>query len=232
MQNLILKFVASARAAGLRISTSETLDCLNQLQHIDPLEESQFSRTLRANFANSHRDQRLFNHLYDLFFHELRDNENLSGAEKISHIKNEIKIRLKADMDNDGPMAPIIDFLDGNPASYLQRLRQIESEGTGTTGGVGSGFGGMVRRLDIMLAINRAGVSVSQFLAKNRTRIHWETRQDIEAHYQQRMDSALRLLTGNRTSGHGRHKIRKSYDRHLGKLGETAFTSLTRKEVE
>ncbi len=232
MQNLILKFVDSARAAGLRISTSETLDCLNQLQHIDPLEESQFSRTLRANFAKSHRDQHLFNHLYDLFFHELRDNENLSGSEKISHIKNEIKIRLKADMGNDGPMVPIIEFLDGNPANYLQRLRQIESEGTGTTRGVGSGFGGMVRRLDIMLAINRAGVSVSQFLAKNRTRIHWETRQDIETHYQQRRDSALRLLTGNRTSGNKRQRTRKSYDRHLGKLGETAFTSLTRKEVE
>ena len=88
MQNLILKFIATARAAGLRISTSETLDCLNQLQHIDPLEESQFSRTLRANFAKSHRDQHLFNHLYELFFHELRNGENLSGSEKISPFKS------------------------------------------------------------------------------------------------------------------------------------------------
>ena len=68
MQNLLLKFVDSARAAGLRISTSETLDCLNQLEHIDPLNESQFSRTLRTNFAKSHRDQHLFDHLYQLFF--------------------------------------------------------------------------------------------------------------------------------------------------------------------
>jgi len=232
MQNLILKFVDSARAAGLRISTSETLDCLNQLQHIDPLEEAQFSRTLRTNFAKSHRDQRLFNHLYDLFFHELRENENLGGSEKISHIKDEIKMLLKTDMDADSPMAIIIDFMDGNPASYLQRLRQIESEGTGTTRGVGSGFGGMVRRLDIMLAINRTSASVSQFLAENRSRVHWETRQDIEAHYQQRLSSALRLLTGNRSGKSSRRRIRKSYDRHLGKLGETAFTSLTRKEIE
>jgi uncharacterized protein len=232
MQNLILKFVSSARAAGLRISTSETLDCLRQLQHIDPLEESQFSRTLRANFAKSHRDQHLFNHLYDLFFHELRDAESLSAAEKIAPIKKEIRSQLKTDMDMDGPMAPLMDFLDGNPASYLQRLRQIESEGTSTTRGVGTGFGSMVRRLDIMLAINRASASVSQFLIQNRTRIHWETRQDIETHYQQRLDSALRLLTGNRTTGKSRKRIRKSYDRHLGKLGETAFSSLTRKEVQ
>ena len=199
MQKLILKFVASARAAGLRISTSETLDCLNQLQHIDPLKESQFSRTLRANFAKSHRDQHLFNQLYDLFFHELRHDTNLSGSEKISHVKKEIKTRLEANMDQDGAMASIIDFLDGDPASYLQRLRQIESQGTGTTRGVGTGFGGMVRRLEIMLAINRTSISISQFLVQNRTRIHWETRQDIETHYRQRLNSALRLLTGNRS---------------------------------
>ena len=232
MQNLILKFIASARAAGLRISTSETLDCLNQLQHIDPLKESQFSCTLRTNFAKSHRDQQLFNHLYDLFFHELRDAENLSGSEKISPIKKEIKTHLKTNMDTDGPMAPLMDFLDGNPAGYLQKLREIESEGTGTTSGVGSGLGGMVRRLDIMLAINRTSVSVSDFLAKNRTRIHWETRQDIEAHYRQQLNSALRLLTRHRTTGSIQSKKRKSYDRHLGKLGEVSFTSLTRKEVE
>ena len=232
MQNLILKFVTSARAAGLRISTSETLDCLNQLQHIDPLKESQFSRTLRANFAKSHRDQQRFNHLYDLFFHELRENETLSGSEKIASIKKEISTQLKAELNDSAAMAPIIEFLNGDPADYLNRLRQIESEGTGTTRGVGSGFGGMVRRLDIMLAINRTSTSVSQFLAKNRTRIHWETRQDIAAHYQQRLNSALRLLTGNRTRGNHRHRIRKSYDRHLGKLGETAFTSLTKKEVQ
>ncbi len=232
MQNLILKFIATARAAGLRISTSETLDCLNQLQHIDPLEESQFSRTLRANFAKSHRDQHLFNHLYDLFFHELRDGENLSGSEKISHIKKEIRKQLEIHLKNDDTMMSIIDFLDGDLVSYLERLRQLESEGTGAIRGVGTGFGGMVRRLDIMLSINRASASVSQFLAKNRTRIHWETRQDIETHYQQRLNSALRLLTASPNAVKRRPRIRKSYDRHLGKLGETAFTSLTRKEIE
>ena len=157
---------------------------------------------------------------------------NLSGSEKISHVKKEIKTRLEANMDQDGAMASIIDFIDGDPASYLQRLRQIESQGSGITRGVGTGFEGMVRRLEIMLAINRTSISISQFLVQNRTRIHWETREDIETHYRQRLNSALRLLTGNRSSGNSRQRVRKSYDRHLGKLGETAFTSLTRKEVQ
>ncbi len=93
MQNLILKFVDSARAAGLRISTSETLDCLNQLQHIDPLEESQFSRTLRANFAKSHRDQRLFNHLVSLAATE-------SAGVQTGVFGADMKVRLL----NDGPV--------------------------------------------------------------------------------------------------------------------------------
>ena len=37
MVNLVLKFVSCARAAGLRISTSEVLDCLNQVELVDIL---------------------------------------------------------------------------------------------------------------------------------------------------------------------------------------------------
>ena len=72
MERTILKFVSSARAAGLRISTTETLDCLQQLSMVDLLNETQFSRVLRANFAKSRKDQDKFDHLYHLFFHELR----------------------------------------------------------------------------------------------------------------------------------------------------------------
>ena len=43
MVNLILKFVSISRAAGLRISTSEVLDCLNQLKLVDLLDEAQFA---------------------------------------------------------------------------------------------------------------------------------------------------------------------------------------------
>jgi len=232
MKNLLLNFVNSARAAGLRISTSETLDCLDQLQHIDPLQESQFSRTLRTNFAKSHREQHLFNHLYDLFFHELRDQEDLSGAEKISSIKKEIRAKLANGMDEKDPMTPLIDFLDGNPAGYLERLQQIASEGTAAVTGTGSNLGGMVRRMAIVQAINQTKNSVSRFLANRRRDIHWETRKDIELHYHRRLDIALRLLHGHRATANTSVRKRKSYDRHLGKLGETAFTSLTRKEIQ
>ena len=53
MVDLVLKFVACARTAGLRVATSEVLDCLNQLKLIDIMEEPQFTAVLRANFAKS-----------------------------------------------------------------------------------------------------------------------------------------------------------------------------------
>lgn len=231
MQKLILRFITSARAAGLRISTSETLDCLNQLSYIDPLNEAQFSRTLRANFAKSYRDQYLFNHLYHLFFHELRMGEDLAGSEKISAIKEDIA-REYTQAAGDDTTAAIISFMNGDPSAYLQLLQDISTLGSDTPRRTGGGFGGMVQRLNIMLSLNRMRIFVSQFLGNRRHQIHWETRKDIETHYQQRVDSALRLLTRNRRVDPKQPKKRKSYDRQLGKLGETAFTALTKKEVE
>jgi len=43
MVNVILRFVACSRTAGLRISTSEVLDCLDQLKLVDVLDENQFA---------------------------------------------------------------------------------------------------------------------------------------------------------------------------------------------
>ena len=39
MVDLVLKFVGIARSAGLRIATSEVLDCLNQMQLVDIAQE-------------------------------------------------------------------------------------------------------------------------------------------------------------------------------------------------
>mgnify|MGYP002064546355 CR=1 FL=1 len=61
MEAMVLKFVASARAAGMRISTAETLDCLAQLPRVDVLDERQFSTVLRANFAKSRLERARFN---------------------------------------------------------------------------------------------------------------------------------------------------------------------------
>lgn len=51
----------------MRISTSEVLDSLKQMQLIDPTDEQQFCSLLRSNFAKSIRDVQHFDRLYHLF---------------------------------------------------------------------------------------------------------------------------------------------------------------------
>ena len=83
MVNLVLKFVEAARVSGLRVSSSEVLDCLKQLELIDVLDERQFAAVLRANFAKSRREQGQFENLYHLFFHELRQDERVARSEAL-----------------------------------------------------------------------------------------------------------------------------------------------------
>ncbi|MBT7890940.1 MAG: hypothetical protein HN580_18125, partial [Deltaproteobacteria bacterium] len=80
MLDLILNFVSCSRASGLRISSSEVLDCVNQLELIDVLEEPLFQSVLRSNFAKSRREQAHFDHLYHLFFHEMRSELSIPHA--------------------------------------------------------------------------------------------------------------------------------------------------------
>ncbi len=42
MEAMILKFVDAVRAAGLRVSTVEVMDCLSNLSLVDVLDEAQF----------------------------------------------------------------------------------------------------------------------------------------------------------------------------------------------
>ncbi|MCG8339169.1 MAG: hypothetical protein MJE63_32055, partial [Proteobacteria bacterium] len=77
MIETILSFVSCSRTAGLRISSAEVLDCVKQLEYVDLLDEPLFKDVLRANFAKSRREQAKFDHLYQLFFKELRSEASI-----------------------------------------------------------------------------------------------------------------------------------------------------------
>ncbi len=233
MERTILKFVSSSRAAGLRISTTETLDCLKQLSMVDLLNEAQFSRVLRANFAKSRKDQDKFDLLYHLFFHELREDEVLVGADPIAGHRREFLDLLDQETDADSPLPALIEFLDGNPAPYLELLKRLESEGQeATIQGPGSNLGSMVRRINVMLTIGRTGNALAGAIQGSRDRIPWETREGLSRHFEQRLESAQRLLTRQRPAAPSKKRISPSYDRRLIRMGAVPFTSLTPKEVQ
>ena len=95
MVNLVLRFVSCSRGAGLRASTSEVLDCIDQLQLIDVTDESQFQAVLRANLAKNLREQSRFDRLYHLFFKELREDDSIAHSDTLANRMEEIDNFLK-----------------------------------------------------------------------------------------------------------------------------------------
>jgi hypothetical protein len=232
MVNLILKFVAISRAAGLRVSTSEVLDCLNQIELIDILDEPQFGAVLRANFAKSRREQFHFNRLYDLFFHELRQESNITHADPLAdQIQNTLQALSPVQNGNDASQA-VLDFLGGDPQAFLEQMQPGLLEGDGKGGGMGSNLGPMVQRLELMLQINALQDALAQFLIDQRDRMRWETRRDLKDLFEARLDSARRLLTRQPRPFGDDSQITTSYQQHLDRLGEVHFASLSKKEVE
>ncbi len=232
MQNLILKFVSSSRAVGLRVSTSEVLDCLAQLRLVNLLDERQFAAVLKANFAKSLRDQKRFEHLYRLFFHELRANEELTGSQPVAENVRRIIAALAKKPDLEPSDSAIHAFLAGDPFAYLEILREVESEGDSGGRGPGSNLGSLVRRFPLLLSIERTRKAVADFLVSHRDTIPWETRKDIESHFNARLDTARRLLTRKNPAEEIPVNKKMNWDKHLNKLGEIAFTALTPREVE
>lgn len=231
MVSLVLKFVACSRAAGLRISTSEVLDCLHQLKLVDVLDENQFAAVLRANFAKSRREQFHFNRLYELFFHELRQESGISHADPLAEQIQNALLTLAAEQNGDSAHQAVLDFLNGDPLPFLEQIQQGFSSGNGRSGGMGSNLGPMVQRLELMLQINAVEDSLMQFLTDQRDRMQWEIRRDLKALFDARLDSARRLLTRQARPFDDDGQKPPSYQQHLDRLGEIHFASLTKKEV-
>lgn len=231
MVNLILNFVSASRAAGLRVSTSEVLDCINQLKLVDTLDEPQFCTVLRSNFAKNYKDQDKFNQLYHLFFHEFRKNAGNVHPDSIAQQVEKLLAKMNAALDQTRISQALQDFLAGNPIAFLQEVRQIDAPDDGQTEGSGLNMAPLIRRIEIMLSMGSMRTFVSKYLTENRNKIRYEVRQELSAYFNDRLDSAQNLLNQDKRRGPKKEK-RKSYDQHLNKLGEQSFSSLTPREVE
>ena len=232
MVSLVLNFVSCARTAGLRVSTSEVLDCLRQLEWVDILDEPQFAAVLRANFAKSRREQHHFNRLYQLFFHELRQNASNAYSEPLAEqIPNMLEALTTEGAENETFQA-MLDFLGGDPLPFLEQLEQIGSNADDQNRGPGSNLGAVTQRLEIMLGLHAVEDALEQYLAEHRIQMNWELRRDLKAHFEDRLESARRLLAQDRHAYEDRSEKTLSYRKRLDQLGEIHFASLTKKETE
>lgn len=234
MLDLIGKFVNAARISGLRISTSEVLDCVDQVKYVDPLDEIEFRTLLRSNFAKSRRDQAKFDQLYHLFFHELQVQENISRSESLSGLIDDILEAMQNKANGDLTNKVIMDFLKGDPAGVLEFMRQLETDMEGSSrnqAGVPN-FSLLGRRLNMMFKLFDVKEAVSAYLKERRMSIDWQTRQDLESYFNQRVDTIFRLMKEDADPDNFSLKKVESRERRLSQLGQRPFGALSAREIE
>ena len=233
MVKLIGQFVSCCRAAGLRVSTSEVLDTLKQLELIDPTDEVQFSAVLRANFAKSLRELKHFERLYHLFFHEMRVNaeDMRQAASQIGRIREATDLLRKKPHDN--PMYDAVaDFLAGNPMALLAEMRRIATESDDAASPARFNLGPLASRFNVLLQINAAANAVAALLENNDLNMTPAERHELAAHFEERVQAARSILVYDPQAGEAVAKKVKTYEQRVRDLGEKAFSSFTREEVE
>ncbi len=233
MEAMILKFVASARAAGMRIATAEVQDCLAQLPRVDILDEAQFATLLRSHFAKSRLEQARFEHLYRLFFHELREDLDVAAMALTAQMET-LRRELLAIEPQMPALAAVADFLAADPAAYLQLLHAIQSEGQGDGAGprgAGANLGSLVRRLPVLRALQRARETLDDYLEANLRTVHWETRRALKQHVEHRLETARRLLADTGPPSLAPPQRKGAADNVYGELGQTPFANLSPGEM-
>ncbi len=238
METMVLKFVDAVRAAGLRVSTVEVLDCLRNLALTDVLDEAQFATVLRSAFAKSHREQERFNELYHLFFHELREQLDTTSEPLEQHAETLRLALVDTDTDSDSDsseLAAIADFLMARPEAYLSLINSLsvpEPAEVAVGNQFGAALGGMRRRMSVLMALDRMSPLLGEALTAQRDRIPYESRRALEDELRRRLGTARRLLLA---ADQPRRKApvqqRATVADVYGELGDTPFANLSPREL-
>lgn len=231
MVKLIQQFVSCCRAAGMRVSTSEVLDSLNQMQLINPTDEQQFRSLLRANFAKSMRDVQHFDRLYHLFFHEMRmDTVDMKQASSHSDLIKKMASFLKQ-MPHDNPVYDaVVDFLQGNPLDLLREMRRLQTEEEVTM--LRFNLGPLGNRLNVLLQINKAASAANALVEENYAKSNSAARRDLTAYFAERVATARSILMYEPRPGDMSTKKTKTDEQKFKGLGEKSFSSFTSEELE
>lgn len=232
MVNMMLRFVSCCRAADLRVSTAEVLDCVEQLNLVNTLEEEEFRLVLRSNFAKSRREQSRFDQMYHLFFHEMQsDLSSVSHDPETEHLKT-LMDQLQEDIPAEGLEQALLNFIAGDPMDYIQEVHAIHTQEEQEAKALKSNMSQLSSRLQVMLKINQMKSKVLQFLGDNHAIVDDSMRKDLENDISDRLDNALQLLNDEpRPDNYGLKEV-KNHEKHYNSIGEVPFASLGQEEIE
>lgn len=232
MVNLTLKFVSCCRAADLRISTAEVLDCMEQLKLIDPFDEFQFRTVLRTNFAKSGREQNQFDQLYHLFFHEMKSDLTEEEATPDTPFLDEILEMLRAEGNMDAMDQALIEFLGNDPLKFIEEAHKIHTQEEKAAKALRSNTTQLASRMEVMIKINQMKGKILAFLGGNHANIDETLRGKIKKSIDERFDNANRILNDEPRTKNDSLKEIKNHEKHYNTIGEVPFSSLSQQEIE
>lgn len=234
MLDIITSFAATCRAADLRVSTSELIDCASHLCLIDPSDEALFKQVLKTNFAKSRREQKKFDQLYDLFFHNLypETGDIKEAAGLGSDDAKDLAESLLADFqDADQTDRAIADFVAGDPAGYLAVLQALEHQEESPAGALKSNLAQLSSRLGILLKIRRMEQRLAPLLAEQDRQNGSSDKKRLLARIASRLNTAASLLTQD-TKPYNDGLVRVKDETGQEGLAGRPFASLSPAEIE
>lgn len=244
MVNLILKFAACLRALDMRVSTAEVLDCVSHLKLVDLIDEPLFKTVLKTNFSKSRRDQAFFEHAYDLFFHHQRADlsvQDIQAMEEDSVVQHDLSLNLqkeliehlKAQIDLDPAGQALINFLSGEPLTYMKFLRDMQTKAE-TAKGVNSNLGQLTERLEIMLRINSMRRMIPFFGGAETVDDPGATEslKNIRDRMEKRLDLAYNLLLKEPSPENESLNIVTDARSRSRNLGDAPFANLSQPQIE
>jgi uncharacterized protein len=235
MIHMVLKFSEFCRASDLNVSTSEVLDCLTHMELVNVIDEKEFRTALCANFVKTARDKSHFNKLYDIFFHDLRVDENILTDDELNNSEERAEMIdfLRQNVEGGDADSSIIDFLEGDPLGFLEDLRRLHASEENASKVVKSNLGGLSGRLEIMLQLNRAQNRIMEFM-NERSSERGEQNPDggTENYFTRRINAARRMLSEEKKpENRGLKHVKTDTVTGTG-LGNKFFSSLTITEIE
>ncbi len=232
MVNLTLRFVSCCRAADLRISTAEVLDCVTQLTMIDPANEDEFKLVLKSNFAKSRMEQSRFDQMYHLFFHEMKSDlsETVNNPEGGKY-QSVYDMLSEMEAANDLEQA-LMDYLSGDPMRFIQEVHNIHTQEEQEAKALRSNMSQLASRLQVMLQINKLQSKILQFLGGNHAEIDKADAKEIGKEFSERLDNALHLLNDEPRPDNYALKNVKEHEQHYNTIGEIPFSNLSQEEIE
>jgi uncharacterized protein with von Willebrand factor type A (vWA) domain len=232
MLKTIVNFANLCRAADMKISTSEVLDCIHHLELIDLGDETQFRTMLKTNFVKTQRDQEKFDGIYDLFFHTLRMGITDDPHHSLTDHLIDIVDVLRDDGDQTGASEALFDFLMGDSAAFLKELQNILSLELDVPEVPLSRIIPSNQKQEFMTSLKRIERQIDALLNNGHFDFGEQERRHLGDYLMERLGLAQQMIGDNPFAHTLPPKKGPCRSTNPDNLGELPFSRLTQKEIK